>query len=250
MPKLSVTIITFNEENNIRDCLESIKWADEIIVVDSNSTDNTVSICREYTDRIIQRDWPGFLKQKQFAQEQANGEWILNLDADERLSPEACQEIKQEIINANPAVDGFVFPRQSYYLGRWIKHGGWYPDAKLRLIRKGTGRWSGESLHEKLVCDGKVKRLKGRILHYVYRDITHQIETVDNFSRIAAEIWLKKDKRFKLFLLLTKPPLSFLTTYFWKGGILDKVPGFVISIITAYYVFLKYAKLWELQKEQ
>ena len=249
-PKLSVTIITFNEESNIRDCLESIQWADEIIVVDSNSTDNTVSICREYTDQIILRDWPGFLRQKQFAQEQAKGEWILNLDADERLSPEASDEIKKEIINGTPDADGFVFPRQSYYLGRWIKHGGWYPDAKLRLIRKESGRWSGESLHEKLVCDGKVKRLSGRILHHVYRDIAHQLETVDSFSRISADIWMEKGKRFNLFLFLAKPPISFITTYFWKGGILDGIPGFIISVITSYYVFLKYAKLWELRRSQ
>jgi glycosyltransferase involved in cell wall biosynthesis len=249
-PKLSVTIITFNEEENIRDCLESVKWADEIIVVDSFSTDKTVEICNEYTEKVLQRKWPGFLKQKHFAQEQATGDWILNLDADERLSLEAATEIKKEILNGTPDVDGFVFHRQSYYLGRWIKHGGWYPDAKLRLIRKDSGRWSGESLHEKLVCDGKVKRLNGKILHYVYRDIAHQLETVDSFSRISADIWLKKGKRFKLFLLLTKPPISFLTTYIWKGGILDGIPGFIISVITSYYVFLKYAKLWELRKNQ
>ena len=247
-PKLSITIITFNEEKNIRDCLESIKWADEIIVVDSFSTDRTVEICKKYTQKVIQRKWSGFLKQKKFAQEQATGEWILNLDADERLSPEAATEIKKEIINSTPDVNGFVFHRQSYYLGRWIKHGGWYPDAKLRLIRKDSGSWHGESLHEKLVCNGKVKYLKGKILHYVYRDISHQLETVDSFSRISADIWLKKGKRFKLLLLLTKPSISFLTTYIWKGGILDGMPGLIISVITSYYVFLKYAKLWELQK--
>jgi len=247
-PKLSVTIITFNEENNIRDCLESVKWPDEIIVVDSNSTDETVSICREYTDHVIQREWPGFLKQKQFAQEQTTGEWILNIDADERLSPEACEEIKNALIHNDTDADGFVFPRQSYYLGRWIKHGGWYPDAKLRLIRKDQGRWTGESLHERLVCDGSVKQLKGKILHYVYRNISHQLETVDSFSSISADIWQKKGKRHQLLTLLVKPLVSFLITYFWKGGILDGMPGFIISVITSYYVFLKHAKLWELEK--
>jgi glycosyltransferase involved in cell wall biosynthesis len=249
-PKLSVTIITFNEEDNIRDCLESVKWADEIIVVDSFSTDNTSTICKEYTDKIIQREWPGHVDQKQFGMEQATGEWILSLDADERLSEGAIREVKEEIKNHKTSVDGYIFPRRSYYLGRWINYGGWYPDRKLRLVKKGAAYWGGANPHDKLITKGSTKCLKNDILHYVYRDISHQLSTVDNFSRIVTDIWHKEGKKFNLFSLLIRPPASFFRTYFWKLGFLDEMPGFIVSAITSYYVFLKYAKLWELRKNQ
>ena len=249
-PKLSVTVITFNEEENIRDCLASVKWADEIIVVDSFSTDNTPTICKEYTDKIIQREWPGHVKQKQFALEQASGDWILSLDADERLSEGATREVKAEIKKHKASVDGYIFPRRSFYLGRWIKYGGWYPDRKLRLVRKGAAYWGGVNPHDKLITKGSTKCLQNDILHYVYRDISHQLETVDNFSRIVANIWHKEGKKFSLFSLLIRPTASFIRTYFWKRGFLDGMPGFIISVITSYYVFLKYAKLWELRKNQ
>lgn len=249
-PKLSVTIITFNEENNIRGCLESVKWADEIIVVDSFSTDRTVDICREYTDRVIIREWPGHVAQKQFALEQATGDWILSLDADERLSEELIGEIISEIVEGVPEADGYVFPRRSCYLGRWIKHGGWYPDAKLRLVKKGAACWGGVDPHDKLITERPVKRMRNDLLHYVYRDISHQLATVDAFSGIAAGIWDKNGKTFRLLSMLVKPPASFFITFFWKRGILDGMPGFIISITTAYYVFVKHAKLWELQKKK
>jgi len=247
---IAVTIITFNEEQNIRRCLESVRWADEIIVVDSFSSDATVAICREYTDRIIQRQWPGFREQKQFALEQAGCDWVLNLDADEQLSPNAIEQIQQEILRGNPAADGFIFPRQSYYLGRWIRHGGWYPDLKLRLVRRGHGRWVGANLHEKLEADGATTQLTGKILHYVYRDITHQLQTVASFSQAAAEEWHRNGKKFNLLEMLLRPPLRFLAMYFWKGGMRDGLPGFIIAVITSYYVFLKYARLWELQRDR
>ena len=248
--RLSVTIITFNEEKNIRDCLESVKWADEIIVVDSFSTDKTVEICKQYTDKVIQRNWPGHLEQKQFALEQADGDWILSLDADERLSAASRKEIQDEVINGIPSADGYIFPRRSYYLGKWINYGGWYPDSKLRLVRKGAAYWGGTNPHDKLIPNGSTRNLKNDILHYVYRDIAHQLETVDNFSRIAAEIWQEQGKQFHLISLFIKPFASFLTTYFWKLGILDRMPGLIISGITSYYVFLKHAKLWELQRKK
>jgi len=247
-PTLSATIITFNEEKNIRDCLASVKWMDEIIVVDAFSTDHTVNICRQYTDKVIQQEWPGHVKQKQFALEQATGGWILSLDADERLSDEAAQEIRGRLQHSTPKADGFTFPRQSYYLGRWIKHCGWYPDRKLRLVRRGKARWTGVDPHDKLVTDGKVEHLSGKIYHYVYHDIAHQLKTSDSFSRITAEQWHQQGKQSTLFPLLVRPPLKFLETYLWKGGVLDGMPGFIISVIASYYVFLKYAKLWELQK--
>lgn len=243
---ISATVITFNEEQNIRDCLESIAWMDEIIVVDAFSTDNTVAICRQYTDRVVQRQWPGHVLQKQFALEQARGQWILSLDADERLSPEAAAEIRRKVVDGSTAADGFVFPRQSFYLGRWILHGGWYPDRKLRLVRRGKGKWTGDDPHDKLVVEGTTEQCSGKIYHYVYRDIAQQLKTVDSFSRITAAQWYSEGVPARLLPMAVRPPLKFLETYVWKRGFLDGMPGFIIAIISSYYVFLKYAKLWEL----
>lgn len=246
-PLLSIAVVTFNEEHNIRACLESVAWAEEIVVVDACSTDATVAICRQFTDRIIQRPWPGHVAQKQFALEQTRGAWILSLDADERLSPEAAQEIKT-IIRDNNAADGYTFPRLSYYLGRWIRHGGWYPDRKLRLVRRGCGRWTGQDPHDKLIVQGPTGQCRGHIYHYVYRDISQQLKTVDSFSRITALQWHGQGKEPRLVEMLVKPPLKFLETYLWKLGFLDGMAGFIISVISSYYVFLKYAKLWELSR--
>lgn len=246
-PLLSIAVVTFNEEHNIRACLESVSWADEIVVVDSCSSDATVDICRKFTDRIIQRPWPGHVAQKQYALEQTRGRWILSLDADERLSPEAAHEIRTIIRDKN-AADGYTFPRLSYYLGRWIRHGGWYPDRKLRLVRRGRGRWTGQDPHDKLVVEGATGRCAGHIYHYVYRDIAQQLKTVDSFSRITALQWHEQGKRPRLLEMLVRPPLKFIETYLWKLGFLDGMPGLVISVISSYYVFLKYAKLWELSR--
>jgi len=245
--RLSVTIIACNEAHNIRACLQSIAWADEVIVVDSGSTDQTVEICRQLSAQVIQRPWPGHVRQKQYALEQASGDWILSLDADERLSPEATEEIKRIVLRGSPAADGFILPRQSYYLGRWIRHGGWYPDYKLRLVRRGTAAWGGDDPHDKLILQGRTAKLQGKILHNVYASIADQLRTVDSFSRITAEQWHRQGRRSSLALMLLKPPARFLECYVWKLGFLDGMPGLIIAVITSYYAFLKWAKLWELQ---
>jgi glycosyltransferase involved in cell wall biosynthesis len=247
-PKLTAAIITFNEEHNICRCLESVRWMDELIVVDSFSTDRTVELARQYTGKVVQRPWPGHVKQKQFALEQGSGQWVLSLDADEELSSDAAEEIRAALAAADAAVNGFSFPRQSFYLGRWIRHGGWYPDRKVRLVRRGHARWGGDDPHDKLVADGKTRDLSGKINHYVYRDISHQLRTVDNFSRITAGQWHEQGKRAGAGAMIFKSIGKFFETYIWKLGMLDGMPGFIISVISAYYVFLKYAKLWELQK--
>lgn len=249
-PTLSAAVITFNEEKNICRCLESLRWADEIIVVDSFSTDATVELSRRYTDRVVQRAWPGHVAQKQFALEQAAGDWIISLDADEELSAAAADDIRALLARGPSAVAGCSFPRRSFYLGRWIRHGGWYPDRKLRLVRRGRARWTGDDPHDKLVVDGEVRNLSGRINHYVYRDISHQLRTVDSFSRITAEQWRARGKRAGAAVMLGKTIGKFFETYVWKLGFLDGMPGFIIAVISSYYVFLKYAKLWELQRGQ
>lgn len=247
-PKLSAAVITCNEEKNICRCLESVRWMDELIVVDSFSSDHTVGLARRYTDKVVQRTWPGHVRQKQFALEQATGDWILSLDADEELSPEAAAEIKS-VLTAVPAdVNGYSFPRQSFYLGRWIRHGGWYPDRKVRLVRCGHASWGGDDPHDKLVAEGQTRDLNGKINHYVYADISHQLRTVDSFSSITALQWLSQGRRAGTGTLIFKTMAKFFETYVWKLGMLDGMAGFIISVISSYYVFLKYAKLWELQK--
>jgi glycosyltransferase involved in cell wall biosynthesis len=232
VPTISATVITYNEERNIGDCLESIAWVDELIVVDSLSSDKTVDICAHYTRNIVQRPWPGHVLQKQFALEQATGDWILCLDADERLSPGAQEGIKAEIHSAAQDLDGFVFPRHSYYLGR------------------GRGRWAGIDPHDKLIVAGKTKPLQSEILHYVYRNLSHQLTTVDSFSAITARQWQGQGKKFSLVPLLVKPPAKFFECYIWKKGFLDGLPGFIIAVASSFYVFLKYAKFWEEQQHK
>jgi len=249
-PPISACIITFNEEKNIRDCLESIKWVEEIIVVDSFSKDRTVALCREYTDKVFQRKWQGHVKQKNCALEYTSNEWVLCVDADERISPELREEIEGHMSINTHSFDGYFFPRHSYYLGRWINHGGWYPDYKLRLFKKSKGRWGGKDPHDKVILNGTTTHLKGNLLHFVYKDLSHQLKTVDNFSTITANVLEQEGEHFSLLKLLFRPPFRFFEMYIIKKGFMDGLPGFIIAVASAFYVFLKYAKLWELKKHK
>src|SRR5713101_7256320 len=168
--KITATVITLNEEHNIAAALESLSWADEIIVVACESTDRTVEIARGFTDRVFVRPWPGYSAQKNFAAEQAGNDWIFSLDADERVSKELANEIEQLKVGAEPGAGAFEMSRFTFYLGRWIKHSGWRPDYKLRLYDRKRARWRGDYVHETLEADGKVERLSGDILHYTVRD--------------------------------------------------------------------------------
>lgn len=252
-PPISVCIITHNEEKRIRQCLESVKWAEEIVVVDSHSTDRTVEICKEYTPRVYQRDWPGHVEQKNFALNLASHEWALCLDADECLSPELSREIREELSRNGDTFAGYVMSRHTFYLGRWINHGGWYPDHKLRLFRRSLGSWGGINPHDKvLLSAGNTKVLKGELLHFNYEDISSQIRTVDNFARIFVQNTLKNGTPFStpsvIASMLFKPPIKFLEMYLLKGGFLDGMAGFIIASTTAFYIFLKYAKWWEAKR--
>lgn len=249
---ISVCIICFNEEDNIKRCLESVKWVNhsggEIIVVDSFSTDRTVEICHQYTDKVFQNKWPGFVNQKNYALDLASNEWVLSLDADEVIYDQARDEIIQEWKNHGyEKYDGYYFKRHTFYLGRWINYGGWYPDYKLRLFRKSKGRWGGGDPHDRVVINepAVLKRFEGEIIHYTYKNISHQLKTIDRFSDATLETLLAQKKKFNLFHLLFRPPIKFLETYIWKAGFLDGFPGFIIAILSSYYVFIRYAKLWE-----
>lgn len=244
--KLPVTacIITYNEERNIRDCLRSVGWADEILVVDSHSTDRTVEVAREFTDRVIQRKWNGINEQRQFAQDQARHDWVFNLDADERVSEDLAREIAS--LDLSSATDGYLMPRCAFYLGRWIRHGGWYPDYKLRLYRKAKARFIDNDPHDTLEFTGKTARLAGEIHHYTYRSVADQLAQIQKFSTVRAEQYLRSGRRFGYLQMLLRPCWKFVNTYLFRLGALDGMAGFVISALSSYHVFVTWAKFWEL----
>jgi len=245
---VSVCIITYNEERNIRECLESVRWADEIVVVDSRSEDRTVEICREYTDRVLLRDFMGHVEQKNLCLDQASHPWVLCIDADERVSPELRDQIQEVLGREAVGADGFVIPRRTFYLGRWIRRGGWYPDAKLRLFRRDRGRWGGENPHDRVEMEGRVAPLSGEILHHTYRDLGHHVEVIDLFSRSSAESKKARGVSHPGVRMVVDPPAKFIKAFVLRGGFLDGVPGLVVAVMGAYSVFLKYAKLWELHR--
>jgi len=246
---VSVYVLTYNNRRTIEGCLKSLNWAEELVVVDSLSTDGTYEICQRYTEKAYQRGWTGHRDQYQYAADLTTREWIMFVDADEEVPPELVEEIRRTLDGGAEGFDGFLVYRRTYYLGRWIQYGGWYPDCEIRLYRRNKGRWEG-GLHAKVAVDGKVGSLKNQYLHYTYRDISDQIQTIDKYSRIAAEDLAKSGEKFCLFKLLFHPPFRFIKEYFFKSGFRDGVPGLIIIVSTMFYVFMKYAKLWELMNSK
>ena len=244
MPKLSVTVITRNEAANLAAALESVAWADEVVVVDSGSTDDTIAIARRVTDRVIVREWPGYSAQKNFAAGQASHDWILSLDADERVTGALGDEIRA-LLQAEPACRGYRVPRVSHYLGRWIRTTDWYPDYQLRLYDRRAGRWEGAFVHEGVAVDGPVGRLRADLEHLPYRDLSHHLQTIDRYTTLAAEQMRARGGRVGPFGLATRPVGAFLRNYVVRGGWRDGSVGLVVSLLNSYYVFLKFAKLWE-----
>lgn len=249
MPKVSVTVITSNEAADIGDALASASWADELIVVDSCSTDDTVAIARRYTDRVVVREWPGYPAQKNYAASLASHDWVLSLDADERVTPALAAEIRRTL-QQDPEDKGFLIPRVTRHLGRWIRTTDWYPDPQLRLYDRRFARWTGRYVHESLTVDGHVGRLQEELQHFAYRDIAEHMETIERYTSYAARQMHENGRRARWMQIAGYPPLAFLRNYVLKGGITDGVPGLVISAMNAYYVFLKFAKLWELQSSR
>jgi glycosyltransferase involved in cell wall biosynthesis len=247
--KISVCITAGNEEKHIRRCLESVKWADEIIVVDSFSTDRTVEIAREYTQLVFRHKWLGYIGQKNLIKDLASHPWILFIDADEELSCELRDEILYEFeTGTNAAIAGYEFPRMVRYLGRWIKHGDWYPDFKMRLFRKDKARCEGIEPHDRTKVAGIVKRLKSPLYHYTYDDISDQVSTINRYSSIAAVELINVKKNFLLFDIIFRPLWGFFRGYVLRRGFMDGLPGFIIAVNVAYGIFLKYTKLWEQKK--
>lgn len=246
-PEISAIVVCFNEEENIGACLESLKWCDEIVVVDSFSTDRTVEICRRYTDRVIQRLWAGYREQKAFAHSQATKEWVLLVDADERVSAGLKEEIPAALDHRGGDCAAFAVPRLVYYLGRWWWRGGWYPDYDIRLFQRDRATWGGLNPHERIVVEGRVRRLQQPLYHFSYRNIDDHLKRINDFTSISAKELLLQGKRWLWFDNLLRPPFRFFRSYILKRGLLEGFPGFFVAVTAAIYVFLKYAKLRELE---
>ncbi len=248
MPTLSVVIITFNEENNILRCLQSVEGiADEIVVVDSGSTDHTLEICKGRNVKVIHQDFLGYIEQKNFATDQASSEWILSLDADEALSTELKASIQQAL--SNPTASGYLMNRLTNFCGHWVKHCGWYPDRKLRLYLKGKGKWDGVNPHDHFdLFEGKPASLYGDILHYSYNTISDHINQIDRFSTIGATAMYEKGMSSSIAKIIYKPIARFLKNYIVWSGFRDGLTGYIIAKNSAHAVFLKYLRLYYLQK--
>jgi (heptosyl)LPS beta-1,4-glucosyltransferase len=244
--KISAKINVYNEEENIAAVCESVKWADEIVVVDSNSTDRTIELARLYTDRIFNHEFRGYKDKHMFSDVQTTGDWIFWIDADERLTPELSASI-EALRHRDPATlpDGFRIARKACYLNRWIKHSGWYPDYQIRLYRKAASYWDGVAPHETARVRGRVETLKGELLHYTKRNLSEHHKMIDSYTTLAAEQLYERGRRARLRDLIFRPLLAFFRSYILKQGCRDGLQGYIIAMFTAYGVFLRYAKIWE-----
>jgi glycosyltransferase involved in cell wall biosynthesis len=240
---ISAIIITYNEEKNIRDCIESLKWADEIIVVDAESQDRTAKTAEELGVRTYSQKWQGYGKQKNYALGKATCDWILSIDADERVTPELAKEIQEELVN--PSFSGYKIPRKAYFLGKWIRHGGWYPGYVLRLFQAGKARFAEKEVHEYLELNSKAGYLKNPLLHYTDDTLDHYLDKFCKYTSLASKELYVNGKRASLSDLFLRPILFFLKMYIAKCGFLDGIHGFILATLSSFYVFVKYAKLWE-----
>ncbi len=248
MARISACMITFNNSRTVEKALLSVvPWASEIIVVDSFSTDTTFEIVKKYATFCEQRKWPGFRDQYNYCISRAENDWVIFLDADEVISPALADEIVLRVEEDDDRYDGYIAHRRNFYLGRWIMHGGWVPDYEVRLFRKSRGAFEG-ALHANVKVRGRVGELKNFYYHYNYKDIADQIATINRYSDTAAHDMLEEGRCFSFIDLLLRPPIRFIKEYFLKRGFLDGMPGLVIAVSTMYYVFAKYAKLWELER--
>lgn len=242
--KLTVSVITWNEAECLRRCLESVAWADEIVVVDAGSTDKTLEVARTFTDHVLSRPWDGFARQKNFALDHARGEWVLSLDADEEVSPELREEIGRVLEQAR-GPDGYSVPRRNIFWGRWVRHGRLYPDWQLRLFRRGRGRFIARDVHESVEVDGVVARLPGALVHRSYRDVAEFLERTNRYTTLAADECVRAGRGIAALDLVVRPLGRFVSMYVLHRGFLDGWRGFLLAALYAYYVFVRSAKIWE-----
>jgi glycosyltransferase involved in cell wall biosynthesis len=248
MSRVSVITLTMNEALNIAECLESVRWADEIIVVDSGSTDGTIEEARCHTASIFTIAWPGYGAARNFALSKATGEWVLWLDADERVTPELGEEIRGILASGDEGVAGYAIARRAYFLGRWIKHCGWYPSRVVRLFRRERGRFTETRVHERLQLEGLVRDSRHDLLHFTDPTLHHYLAKFNRYTALGAEDLHAAGRRFSLADLLVRPPFHFIKMYLLRGGFLDGLPGFLLSVLSSVYTFTKYAKLWEIER--
>lgn len=246
---ISVYMITFNNGATIEKALMSVAgWADEVVVVDSHSTDGAIEAISRYNVKLIQYDTQDLREKYQYAQDRCSNPWVLFIDADEWLTDDIKEEISG-LLTGQTLYDGFVVNRRNVYLGREIKYGGWYPDREIRLYRKEKGRWEG-GIHAKVVVSGKIGTLKNYYMHTPYADTAHQIRTIDRYSAAFAEDLRTSGRHFHLWNMINRPLFRFFRDYIMKRGFLDGVPGIIIVASTMYYVFMKHAKLWEIEMRE
>lgn len=251
--KISAVIIAGNEEEKIGDAIRSVDWADEVLVIDSESADRTREISEKLGARVISRAWPGFSAQKQFGAESAVYDWIFSLDADERVSDELKREIEELRVGVgNGAADGYRIPRLSYYMGRPIRHSAWYPDWQLRLFDRRKGRWSEALIHESVKMDdsAKVEKLRGQIIHYSVENALHHHTMIgERYAPLAARQMFERGKRTSRLRIATVGPLAFFSSYILKGGFFDGFAGYCIARFAAHHAFMKHLCLWEIQNQ-
>ena len=244
--KISATIVAFNEERNISRAIRSLQLegcADEIVVVDSGSTDQTREIAASLGARVVEEPWRGYAAQKNFAASIAANDWILSIDADEELTPALASEMAAlKSLADRSEISGWTMPRLAQYLGRWIRHSGWYPDRKLRLYRRDRGSWKGEYVHESVEVSGRIGQFQGDLLHYTCDSLDQHVRTLDRYTTLAAQALTASGKPAPFRRLVVDPPWTFFRSYFLQKGFLDGGHGFVIAIMASYYTFVKYAK--------
>ena len=239
----SVAVISKNEENNIEEALKSVEDFEDIVVVDSGSQDRTVEICKKYTDRVYQHEWRGFASQKQKAVDYCKNQWVLILDADERVPPELKSEILESI--RNTSISGFYLPRKNFFLGKWIRHGGWWPDRTLRLFRKDVSHVEEREVHEKIVVKGALGCLKNPLEHYTYRTLSDYVGKMELYSTLSANELSNGTGRTSAISAVVNPCFVFVKMFFLRQGFRDGMHGFLLAVLYSFYTFLKYAKVWE-----
>jgi glycosyltransferase involved in cell wall biosynthesis len=247
MKSITVITLTLNEEKNIRECLESVSWASERLVIDSGSTDSTVAIARACGATVLNVPWEGYGRTKNKGLDAADGDWILWLDADERVTPDLSEEIQDVLKRQGSDPAGFTIARRAYFLGRWIRHAGWYPGRVLRLFQRKQGRFTDLRVHEGVTVEGPIGSLRHDLVHMTDPSLNHYFVKFNRYTTLAAEELREKGRQFHIADLLVRPLFTFFRMYIFRQGFLDGIQGLILCAVSACYVFVKYAKLWELE---
>lgn len=245
MPSLTVVVLTLNEEANIAACLEGVRWAEELMVLDSGSTDRTVEIARRFTPHVLSVEWKGYGATRNLGLDRASSDWVLWLDADERVTPELAAEIRAVMARGTQEPAAYDVARRAYFLGKWIRHAGWYPGRVTRLFRHGSARFNAARVHEQLVVAGATGSLQNDLLHYTDPDLDHYLRKFNRYTTLAAEELHAAGRRAGVWDLTVRPLFAFVRMYILRLGLLDGMHGLILCVLSAGYVFTKYAKLWE-----